>query len=139
MIAQDAYEGRVFAAGRATPRPAGEIASLYGRCESEKARRGVVDFADLLWRLADALESDPAFAAVIRWRHRHLFIDEFQDVIPAQFRLIRLWLGDRRDLCVVGDDDQAVYGFTGADAGYLVHFGRPFPGPRLRRLAEAVR
>jgi len=139
LIVPDGYEAAVAAAGRATPRPAGEIASLYGRYETEKGRRGVVDFDDLLWRLADALESDPEFAAVIRWRHRHLFVDEFQDVNPAQFRLIRLWLGDRRDLCVVGDDDQAVYGFTGADAGYLVHFGRHFPGADLVRLEENYR
>ena len=139
LIVPDGYEAAVLAAGRATPRPAGEIASLYGRYETEKSRRGVVDFDDLLWRLADALETDPEFAAVIRWRYRHLFVDEFQDVNPAQFRLIRLWLGERRDLCVVGDDDQAVYGFTGADAGYLVHFGRHFPGAGVVRLEENYR
>ena len=139
LIVPDGYEAAVAAAGRATPRPAGEIASLYDRYETEKARRRVVDFDDLLWRLADALETDAEFAAVIRWRHRHLFVDEFQDVNPAQFRLIRLWLGDRRDLCVVGDDDQAVYGFTGADAGFLVHFGRHFPGAGLVRLEENYR
>jgi DNA helicase-2/ATP-dependent DNA helicase PcrA len=139
LVAPCGYEAAVTAAGRATPRPAGEIASLYERYETEKSRRGVVDFDDLLWRLADALESDAEFAAVIRWRHRHLFVDEFQDVNPAQFRLIRLWLGDRRDLCVVGDDDQAVYGFTGADAGYLVHFARHFPGGGVVRLEENYR
>ena len=139
LVAPCGYEAAVTAAGRATPRPAGEIASLYERYETEKSRRGVVDFDDLLWRLADALESDAEFAAVIRWRHRHLFVDEFQDVNPAQFRLIRLWLGERRDLCVVGDDDQAVYGFTGADAGYLVHFARHFPGAGVVRLEENYR
>ena len=139
LIVPDGYEAAVVAAGRSTPRPAGEVASLYGRYETEKARRGVVDFDDLLWRLGDALESDGEFAAVIRWRYRHVFVDEFQDVNPAQFRLIRLWLGDRRDLCVVGDDDQAVYGFTGADAGYLVHFARHFPGAGLVRLEENYR
>ncbi|HVW32875.1 MAG TPA: UvrD-helicase domain-containing protein, partial [Acidimicrobiia bacterium] len=72
LIGPDGYEEAVLSAGRATPRPAGEIASLYGRYETEKARRGVVDFDDLLWRLGDALETDPEFAAVIRWRHRHL-------------------------------------------------------------------
>ncbi|HYH51819.1 MAG TPA: ATP-dependent helicase, partial [Acidimicrobiia bacterium] len=139
LVAPEGYEAAVTAAGRATPRPAPEIASLYDRYEIEKSRRGVVDFDDLLWRLADALESDAEFAAVIRWRHRHLFVDEFQDVNPAQFRLIRLWLGDRRDLCVVGDDDQAVYGFTGADAGYLVHFTRHFPDAGVVRLEENYR
>ncbi|HKN40432.1 MAG TPA: ATP-dependent DNA helicase UvrD2 [Acidimicrobiia bacterium] len=139
LIVPDGYEEAVAAAGRATPRPAGEIGSLYGRYETEKTRRGVIDFDDLLWRLGDALEGDPEFGAVIRWRHRHLFVDEFQDVNPAQFRLIRLWLGERRDLCVVGDDDQAVYGFTGADAGYLVHFARHFPGAGVVRLEENYR
>jgi DNA helicase-2/ATP-dependent DNA helicase PcrA len=139
LVVPEGYEAAVTAAGRATPRPAGEIASLYDRYETEKARRGVIDFDDLLWRLADALEGDAEFAAVIRWRHRHLFVDEFQDVNPAQFRLIRLWLGDRRDLCVVGDDDQAVYGFTGADAGYLVHFARHFPGAGVVPLEENYR
>src|SRR5437763_10112595 len=139
LIVPEGYEAAVVAAGRSTPRPAGEIASLYGRYETEKARRGVVDFDDLLWRLADALETDAEFAAVIRWRYRHIFVDEFQDVNPAQFRLIRLWLGDRRDVCVVGDDDQAVYGFTGADAGYLVHFTRHFPGAGVVRLEENYR
>ncbi|HET9772267.1 MAG TPA: UvrD-helicase domain-containing protein, partial [Acidimicrobiia bacterium] len=80
LIAPGGYEAAVAAAGRATPRPAGEIASLYDRYEVEKGRRGVVDFDDLLWRLADALETDAEFAAVIRWRYRHLFVDEFQDV-----------------------------------------------------------
>ncbi|HLJ07404.1 MAG TPA: ATP-dependent helicase, partial [Acidimicrobiia bacterium] len=139
LIVPAGYEEAVAAAGRATPRPAGEIASLYDRYETEKARRGVVDFDDLLWRLGDALEGDAEFAAVVRWRHRHLFVDEFQDVNPAQFRLLRLWLGDRRDLCVVGDDDQAVYGFTGADAGFLVHFTRHFPGAGVVRLEENYR
>ncbi len=139
LVAPQGYEAAVTAAGRATPRPAGEIASLYDRYETEKSRRGVIDFDDLLWQLADALEQDAEFAAVLRWRHRHLFVDEFQDVNPAQFRLIRLWLGDRRDLCVVGDDDQAVYGFTGADAGYLVHFARHFPGSGMVHLEENYR
>jgi DNA helicase II / ATP-dependent DNA helicase PcrA len=139
LVEPEGYEAAVTAAGRATPRPAAEIASLYDRYETEKSRRGVIDFDDLLWRLADTLETDTEFAAVLRWRHRHLFVDEFQDVNPAQFRLIRLWLGDRRDLCVVGDDDQAVYGFTGADAGYLVHFVRHFPGAGIVRLEENYR
>jgi len=139
LVVPEGYEAAITAAGRATPRPAAEIASLYDRYETEKARRGVVDFDDLLWRLADALETDAEFAAVIRWRHRHFFVDEFQDVNPAQFRLIRLWLGDRRELCVVGDDDQAVYGFTGADAGYLVHFARHFPAAGVVRLEENYR
>ena len=73
------------------------------------------------------LERDTEFAAAQRWRFRHLFVDEFQDASAAQFRLLRAWLGDRSDLCVVGDPDQAIYGFAGADASYLAGFTRWFP------------
>jgi DNA helicase II / ATP-dependent DNA helicase PcrA len=139
LIDPSGYEAAVVAAERPTSRPPGEIASYYDRYERDKARRGLLDFDDLLWRLGDALESDAEFAAACRWRHRHLFVDEFQDVNPAQFRLIRAWLGPGSDLCVVGDDDQAIYGFTGADASYLVGFTRYFPGAAVVRLEENYR
>jgi DNA helicase-2/ATP-dependent DNA helicase PcrA len=126
LLTPDRYADAVAAAQRSTPRPAGEIAALYRRYEEVKARRGVLDFDDLLWRAADALEDDAEWAAAQRWRFRHLFVDEFQDVNPAQFRLLRLWLGNNRDICVVGDDDQAIFSFTGADAGYLIAFRRHF-------------
>ena len=77
------------------------------------------------------LERDADFAAAQRWRFRHLFVDEFQDASAAQFRLLRAWLGDRSDLCVVGDPDQAIYGFAGADASYLGGFRRVFPAERF--------
>ena len=68
-----------------------------------KARRHVVDFDDLLAACASAIEGDPGFAAAQRWRFRHLFVDEFQDVNPLQFRLLEAWRGDRWDVFVVGD------------------------------------
>lgn len=139
LVGPAGYEAAVAAAGRATPRPPAQVAGYYERYEREKSRRGLVDFDDLLWRLAEAIEGDPAFAAATGWRFRHLFVDEFQDVNPAQFRLIRAWLGDRGDLCVVGDDDQAVYGFAGADASYLVGFPQHFPGAAVVRLEENYR
>ncbi|MGH8976395.1 MAG: ATP-dependent helicase, partial [Acidimicrobiia bacterium] len=133
------YEAAVAAAARATPRPPAEVAGLYERYEAEKSRRGVVDFDDLIWGLAEALEEDAAFAAATRWRFRHFFVDEFQDVNPAQFRLLRAWLGGRSDLCVVGDGDQAIYGFTGADASYLLGFATHFPGAAVVRLEANFR
>jgi len=139
LVTPEGYEAATLAAGRETPRPAPEVAALYARYEEEKRHRRLIDFDDLLWRLADAMETDAEFAAAQRWRFRHLFVDEFQDVNPAQFRLIRAWLGGRADLCVVGDDDQAIYGFTGADASYLVRFAEYFPGAALVRLDENYR
>ena len=66
------------------------------------------------------LEHQPDFAASQRWRFRHLFVDEFQDVNPLQFRLLEAWRGRRPDLCVVGDPNQAIYGWNGADPSLLL-------------------
>ena len=117
-----ARAGRDTARGRHARSP-----TLYERYEREKRRRRVVDFDDLIWWCADALEDDAEFAAAQRWRFRHLFVDEFQDVSPAQLRLLRGWLGERNDLCVVGDPDQAIYSFTGADPTLLTGFAPPLP------------
>jgi DNA helicase-2/ATP-dependent DNA helicase PcrA len=134
LVRPDGYPDAVARARREPPREAGIVAEIYGRYEREKRRRGLLDFDDLIWWCADALETDAEFAAVQRWRFRHVFVDEFQDTSPAQFRLVRAWLGDRTDLCVVGDPNQAIYGFAGADAGLLSGFTRHFPGARVVQL-----
>ena len=97
------------------------------------------DFDDLLVQCAQALEDDPAFAAGQRWWWRHLFVDEYQDLNPAQFRLLRAWLGDGTDLTVVGDPHQAVYGWNGADPTLLDRFTEHFPTAEVVRLDTAYR
>jgi DNA helicase-2/ATP-dependent DNA helicase PcrA len=134
LVVPAGYVAAAAAAGRPTPVAAAEVAAAYARYEDEKRRRGVVDFDDLLSRCADAMEADPAFAEAQRWRFRHLFVDEFQDVNPAQFRLLRSWLGDRNDLTVVGDPNQAVYGWNGSDPDLLVRFPHHFPAAEVLRL-----
>ena len=116
-----------------------ELADLYARYEPEKRRQRWLDFDDLLAHCADAIERDPDFAAAQRWRFRHLFVDEFQDATPLQTRLLRAWLGDRPDLCVVGDGAQAIYAFAGADASPLTEFARHFPGGRTIPLVHNYR
>jgi DNA helicase-2/ATP-dependent DNA helicase PcrA len=112
----------------------GELAAVYRRYEDEKAWRGLIDFDDLLGRCAIALESDPDFAAAQRWRWRHIYVDEFQDLNPLQFRLLRAWLGGGTDLCVVGDPHQAIYAWNGADPGLLDRFAALWPGAEILRL-----
>ena len=131
LVRPDGYERAVTLAARTPPRPAAEVADVYREYERQKRRRGLVDFDDLISGCADVLERDADFAAAQRWRFRHLFVDEFQDASPAQFRLLRAWLGDRSDLCVVGDGDQAIYGFAGADPTFLVRFTAQFPPERF--------
>jgi DNA helicase-2/ATP-dependent DNA helicase PcrA len=139
MVPPDGYPEAVVAAGRRSPLPAHEMAALYSRYEQEKARQGLVDFDDLLVACVNDLEQDQGFAAAQRWRFRHLFVDEFQDVNPAQFRLLRGWMGDRLDLCVVGDPNQAIYSWNGADPSLLGRFSHRYPTAGVVRLDHNYR
>jgi len=136
MVSPAGYAEAVAAAGRKPPMPAAAVASVYERYQQEKRRQNLVDFDDLLLECARALEADPSFAATQRWRYRHLFVDEFQDVNPLQFRLLEAWRGGRDDLCVVGDPRQAIYSWNGADPRYLTGFADRFPGATVVHLDE---
>lgn len=135
----DQYHDAAVRSGRPLARPAEEFAAFYTRYEQEKRKRQLIDFDDVLWWCADALESDPDFAAAQRFRFRHLFVDEFQDVTPTQLRLLRGWMGKRNDLTAVGDDAQSIYGFAGAEPGALANFAKAFPGAALVALATNYR
>src|SRR5207302_4137576 len=139
FVAPADYEVEANRAGRKPPLTLAVMASLYERYEEEKRRKGVVDFDDLLLLCARALETDETFAAAQRWRFRHLFVDEFQDVNPVQFRLLDGWRGDRTDVCVVGDPNQAIFGWNGADARYLTGLGERFPTAKVVRLDDNYR
>lgn len=128
MITPEDYEREAAAAGRTPPLAHGTVAGVYERFINEKRRRRLVDFDDLLRLAVRDLESDPVYASARQWRFRHLFIDEFQDVNPLQYRLVRAWSGPESDLCAVGDPNQAIYAWNGADARYLNDFERFFPG-----------
>ncbi|MDQ6724994.1 MAG: ATP-dependent helicase, partial [Actinomycetota bacterium] len=136
MVSPAGYEAAVAAAGRKPPLPAPTVALLYERYQDAKRAKALVDFDDLLLLCARALETDAEFAATQRWRFRHLFVDEFQDVNPLQFRLLEAWRDGRDDLCVVGDPRQAIYSWNGADPGYLTGFARRFEGATVVHLDE---
>ncbi len=120
--------------GRRTRFAPERVAELYAGYVSAKERRGVLDLDDVLARCGDLLESDDTFAGSLRWRARHLFVDELQDINQAQWRLLRSWLGDRQDLFVVGDPDQAVYGWNGSDPTLLPRLPDLLRGTSVLRL-----
>ncbi len=143
MVAPDDYVEAADRADRQPPLPPSAMASLYRRYEDEKRRRGQLDFDDLLLDCVSALTQDRAFAAAQRWRYRHLFVDEFQDVNPAQAALLACWRGPSpdtsTDLCVVGDPNQAIYSWNGADPTQLQQFSRREPGATVVVLDDNFR
>jgi DNA helicase-2/ATP-dependent DNA helicase PcrA len=118
----------------------GELArEIYARFEKALARAGAVDFGDLLVKPVRLLEGDERVRSRWAGRFRHLLVDEFQDTNPVQYRLLRLLAGGRRNVCVVGDDDQAIYRWRGADVSNILGFDADFPGTRVVKLEQNYR
>ena len=88
LVTPDATRRRPAGPSGAAALPADQVAEVYARYEAERSRRHLLDFDDLIVACADALAGDASFADAVRWRTRHLFVDEMQDVNPAQFRLL---------------------------------------------------
>ena len=100
---------------------------IWEAYEDVLARRAVYDFDDLILVPLRVLQDDPAQGAK-RTAFGYLMVDEYQDINPAQYRLMRRLAGERRNLCVVGDADQAIYAFRGADIGNFLDFEHDFAG-----------
>ncbi|MBV8562000.1 MAG: ATP-dependent DNA helicase UvrD2 [Actinobacteria bacterium] len=121
------------------PLPVDLAYRVFKEYERRKDAEGVLDFEDLLERTVRLLEEDDAALAAVRERWRAFTVDEYQDVNVLQQTLLEQWLGPRDDLCVVGDDYQSIYGFTGASAGWLLAMPRRFPSARVVRLETNYR
>lgn len=126
------------ARGHQAPVDSDLMAEIYARYETEKTARGAIDYEDMLLRMTVLLER-PEIAVEVRGRYQFFTVDEFQDVNPAQWALLRGWLGDTDELCVVGDDDQTIFSFTGASSDYLTRFRRHFPRANIVTLTESYR
>jgi DNA helicase-2/ATP-dependent DNA helicase PcrA len=123
------YQKQAAAAGRGTVAglEAVGVARLIRVYEQTLAESESMDFEDVLLVMAGLMEESSAVARQVRSQDRHFVVDEYQDVSPLQQRLLDLWLGDRRELCVVGDPAQTIYSFAGATSGYLTGFKRRYP------------
>jgi ATP-dependent DNA helicase Rep/DNA helicase-2/ATP-dependent DNA helicase PcrA len=114
-------------------------ADAYGRYEETLRACGAVDFDDLLLMSVRLLREDETVRQAL-WRRWHYFmIDEYQDTNAVQLEMARILAGPRRNLCVVGDDDQSIYAFRGADVGNILEFERHFPGTTVIRLEQNYR
>jgi DNA helicase-2/ATP-dependent DNA helicase PcrA len=139
LVEPDDYPARARAANRLPPLALDVVRQVFAAYEGVNAGRGQLDFEDLLLLTAGAIETDRHIAAEVHERYRHFTVDEYQDVSPLQQRLLDAWLGDRDDLCVVGDPNQTIYSFTGASPSYLREFANRYDGATVVRLVRDYR
>ncbi|WP_173983830.1 ATP-dependent helicase [Magnetospirillum sp. SS-4] len=116
-----------------------EAAQKYAAYQAALAEEGGFDFGDLIMALVTAMEADPAYGERIAGFFDHLLIDEYQDINPAQERMLRLLRGQGARLWAVGDDDQCLYAWRSADPAYILDFETSWPDAALFRLSRNYR
>ncbi len=115
------------------------IADAYEEYQKRLKKNNAVDFDDLLMLTVQLLHSHDEVLASYQNRFRYVMVDEYQDTNSAQFELVRLLSGKYRNLCVVGDDDQSIYGFRGANIGNILDFEKVYPDAFVVRLEQNYR
>jgi DNA helicase-2/ATP-dependent DNA helicase PcrA len=126
-------------------RPVPPMLSVAAMADVQRAYEGVkderrqLDFEDVLLATAGMIEAEPRVAHQVREQYRFFVVDEYQDVSPLQHALLQLWLGDRNDVCVVGDVSQTIYSFAGASPEFLLGFGSEHEDATVLRLEQNYR
>ena len=139
MLSIDDYAARIDQRPIPTGLTPEQLIDLHTRYAGLLEERRQIDFEDVLVLLTGMLESEPRVALQVRERYRFFTVDEYQDVSPLQHALLKVWLGDRDDVCVVGDASQTIYSFAGASSSYLLRFGVEHPNARQVRLERNYR
>ncbi|MCM3690181.1 ATP-dependent helicase [Neobacillus niacini] len=116
-----------------------KTAFLYKKYEEYKAHKGLFDFDDMLIGCYQLLSTNPSLLELYQNRFHYFLIDEFQDINKVQYELIKLLSGKHKNVCAVGDDDQAIYSFRGSDPSYLLEFEKDFPYAKLVSLEQNYR
>ena len=133
------YAAAVARTGRRPPADVVDVARVYAMYETLRRERNLLDFEGVLELTAAVLTEHPEVAREVRDQYRYFVVDEFQDVNPLQKLLLDAWLGDREELCVVGDPNQTIYSFTGATPRYLLDFTREHPDATVVKLVRDYR
>ena len=115
------------------------LQALYFNYEKVKSDSMAFDFGDLLYRTVRLLETNNEVKDALQRKYRYLMVDEYQDTNFAQYRLVQILSSKEKNLCVVGDDDQAIYGWRGADVSNILNFNSDFPEAQVIKLEENYR
>lgn len=116
-----------------------KIAEVYQAYQEELKKNNALDFDDLIFKTVDFLRTNADVREYYQERFQYIMVDEYQDTNTAQFQLISLLAGKYKNLCVVGDDDQSIYKFRGANIGNILDFEAAFPGAKVIKLEQNYR
>ena len=117
----------------------GRAADIYRQYQERLAEVNAVDFGDLVMHCVTLWQKHPDVLAQYHRRFRHILVDEYQDTNVAQYLWLRLLAQGTQDVCCVGDDDQSIYGWRGAEVGNILRFEKDFPGATIVRLERNYR
>ena len=116
-----------------------QLVELLNTYEDLKIKAQRLDWEDVLILTLGMLQAEPRVLAHVQQQYRFFTVDEYQDISPLQNALLEAWLGDRSDICVVGDPNQTIYSFTGASSGYLLEFADTYPDATVVNLTRNYR
>lgn len=116
-----------------------KAAQIYKTYQEELKKNNALDFDDLIVKTVELFRNNPEILDYYQERFRYIMVDEYQDTNYAQFKLVSLLAGKYRNLCVVGDDDQSIYKFRGADVRNILDFEEAFPGAKVIKLEQNYR
>jgi DNA helicase-2/ATP-dependent DNA helicase PcrA len=116
-----------------------KLAKVYVRYQDELKRSNALDFDDLILLTVKLFENNQKLLEKYQDKFSYILVDEFQDTNYAQYYLVRLLASARKKICVVGDDDQSIYKFRGANVNNILHFEKDFPGTKLIKLEQNYR
>ena len=139
MLSLEEYEGRIGERTPITGISALKNLEMQRSYEELKLKNKQVDWEDVILLCTGMLRAEPRALAHVQQQYRFFTVDEYQDISPLQQDLLDTWLGDRSDLCVVGDPNQTIYSFTGATSAYLENFTSRFPDATLVSLTNNYR
>ena len=116
-----------------------KVGEIYREYQNQLKKNNALDFDDLIVKTVELFQNDSQILDYYQERFRYIMVDEYQDTNTAQFKLISLLASKYRNLCVVGDDDQSIYRFRGADIENILSFEQTFPGARVIKLEQNYR
>ena len=116
-----------------------KVGEVYQEYQKRLKQNNALDFDDLIMKTVELFQNNPQVLEYYQDRFRYIMVDEYQDTNTAQFRLIDLLAGKYKNLCVVGDDDQSIYKFRGANIGNILNFEQAFPGATVIKLEQNYR